>query len=261
LRKLANLETQVGETNNAVKTNLEIITLLEKRKDQDRAELVRQLITLASAEASAGNLSQAKKYQQRAADLNFVGADPAATNLSIVDLADHYARKGALKEARAALLQAARRQSDLNTSDHTVSTRELVRACEKQNNFSEAKVFFEDAIAFEQNRDAQSVVLNLYRLDFADLLLRESGSSSGSSQKARLIKQSEDLFQTAADGLIAAQGQNSRALGAGVQRRAFQLTLNGFKDQGETLLDKYRVAASNSGGATLSVDTNVGAPP
>ncbi len=263
LRKLAELETKVGENENAAKTNVEIVALLDKRKGQDQTELVRQLIALASAEASADKMTVARKYQQRAADLNFATADPPTTNLSIVSLANQYARKGALKDAHTTLLQAAKRHLDRSTSAqvHAVSTSELVRSCEKQNNFSEANGFFEDAIEFEQNRDAHSVVVNMYRLDFADLLLKEYSATSGSSQRERLLKRSDEVFQTAADGLIAAQGQNSRDLGTGVQRRAFQLTLNGLKEQGEALLEKYKAAVSNSAGVTLPIDTNVGNPP
>ncbi|MBI2809323.1 MAG: energy transducer TonB [Candidatus Melainabacteria bacterium] len=262
LRKLAELQTKVGENDNAAKTNVEIVALLDKRKGSDQTELVRQLIALATAEAAADKMSMARKYQQRAADLNFATADPVTTNLSIINLANQYARKGAVKDAHITLLQAAKRHLDssTNTQEHGVSTGELVRACEKQNNFSEAKGFFEDVIDFEQSRDAHSVVVNLYRMDFADLLLREYSSSSGSSQRERLLKHSDEVFQTAADGLIAVQGQNSRNLGAGVQRRAFQLTLSDLKDQGEALLEKYKAAVSNSAAVSIPVDSNVGIP-
>ncbi|CAN5619684.1 hypothetical protein BH10CYA1_BH10CYA1_57260 [soil metagenome] len=262
LRKLAELETKVGESDNAVKTHIEIVALLDKKKVPLQTELVRQLIALAFAEASANKLSMARKFQQRAADLKFASLDPATTNLGIVNLANQYARKGALKDARNTLLQAAKLHLGPGTTVHEqiVSTRELVRACEKQNSFSEANGFFEDVIEFEQNQDGHSALVNLYRLDFADLLLKEYHSISGSSPKARLLKQSDDVFQTAAEGLIAAQGQNSRDLGSGVERRAFQLTLNGLKDQGDALLEKYKAAASNSAAVTI-IDTNVGEPP
>lgn len=261
LRKLAELESKAGETESAVKTNSEILALLDKEKNVDRGELVRQLLALANAEASASKVSLAKKYQQRAAGLNFVAVDEALVNRSLVNLANQYARQGALREARATLFQVAKRQLDQSRDSQVVSTRELVRACEKQKNFSEAIGFFEDVIDNEKTQNASSVLVDLYRLDFADLLLVEYGSTVNSSEKDRLFKQSDLVFQKAADGLIAAQGQNSRSLGTGVQRRAFQLALNGFREQSDALLEKYRGPASNAGGVVVPIDTNVGSPP
>lgn len=166
-----------------------------------------------------------------------------------------------MREARATLFQVAKRQLDQSRDSQVVSTRELVRACEKQKNFSEAIGFFEDVIDNEKTQNASSVLVDLYRLDFADLLLVEYGSTVNSSEKDRLFKQSDLVFQKAADGLIAAQGQNSRSLGTGVQRRAFQLALNGFREQSDALLEKYRGPASNAGGVVVPIDTNVGSPP
>jgi len=259
-RKLAELESKAGENENAAKTNLEIVNLLEKRPDKDHAELVRQLISLAHAEASAGKLTLAKKHQQRAAEMNFTSNDPATTTFSLIDLANVYARQGALKDASSTLLEAVKQPKSGTNSDRTVSARELVRVCEARNNLAVAREYFESAINFEKSRDANSVVLNLYRVDLSDLLLKEYSASTDSSQKANLLKQSDNAFQAAADGLISAQGASSRSLGAAVQRRAFLLTLNGLKDEGETLLEKYKTAAANSGGASLTMDTNVGTP-
>ncbi len=252
MHKLAELETKNGEHENAVKTNLELLALLENKKDPDHTELVRQYVAVAIAEASANKVSLAKKYQQRAADFSYATADPTATNLSLVNLSNQYARQGALKDARVTLLQVARRLYDQGIVQRTVSTRELVQACEKQNNFSEANGFFEDAIAFEQNRETNSVIVNLYRLDLADLLLKEYGLTSGSTQKERLLKQSDAVFDKAADSLIEAQGPNSTALGTGIYRRAFQLNLIGLKEKGDALIEKYQGAAGHSGSVSIT---------
>ncbi|MBS1956355.1 MAG: energy transducer TonB [Cyanobacteria bacterium SZAS-4] len=260
LRKLAELETREGERENAVKTNLEILALMDSKKS-DQTELVGQLVKTASAAASANKLSLAKKYQQRAADSNFLSAVPIATHLGLVNLANQYARLGALRDARNLLLQVAKKQHDLGLVERTVSTRELVQGCAKQNNFSEANSFFEDIISFEQEREISSVILNLYRLDYADLLLSEFDAKAGQAQKEHLLERSEELFQKAADGLIAAQGQNSKSLGAGVQRRAFHLAVDGLKGQSDALIEKYRGPVSNSEGVSLPIDTNVGIPP
>lgn len=252
MHKLAELETKSGEKENAVKTNLELLALLESKKDPDHTELVRQYVAVAIAEASANKLSLAKKYQQRAADFSYATADPAATNLSLVNLSNQYARHGALKDARATLLLVARRLYDLGIVQRTVSTREIVQACEKQHNFSEAKGFFEDAIAFEQNREKNPLLVNLYRLDLADLLLKEYALTAGSTEKERLLKQSDAVFNKAADGLIEAQGPNSTALGTGIYRRAFQLTLVGLKQQGDALIEKYQGAVGHSGSVSIT---------
>lgn len=259
LRKLAELEIKDGELENTVKTNLEIVALLENKKDPDHTQLVSQYVAMAIAEASANRLSLARRYQQRASDLSYATAEPNSMNESLSNLSNLYARHGALKDARLTLLQVSKRLVDLGIASRTVSTRELQQACEKQRNFSEAEGFFEDAIGFAQNREKNSVIVNLYRIDLADLLLKEYGLASGTAQKERLLKQSDVVFDQAADGLVQTQGPDSSTLGTAVHRRAFQLALSGLNDKGEALMEKYRGAASHSAGVTIT-DVDVPIP-
>jgi TonB family protein len=260
LRKLAEFETKSGQNDKSAKTNLEIVNLLERQHEKDSPELVRQLLSLAIAEASAGKVTLARKYQQRASDLEFVSKNPTLMIFSLTNLGDIYAKQGALKEASNTYLQATKQKKDPAHPQNIISAHELVRACEARNNFAVAREFFESAIKFEEQEHATALIPSLYRLELSELLLKEYSAAADRLLRNDLLKQSDDVFKMAADGLISVQGEASSELGTAVQRRALLLTIDGLKEHADNLLEQYKTAAANPSLGSLTLDNNMGSP-
>lgn len=260
LRKQADLENKLSDTAGATKTNLAIVTILEKNKDVNKADLVRQLLALARAEATENKITAARKHERQAAQLKFESADSASTSVRLSELSDAYAARGELRDASNSLLDAVKLPKSLPALKHTISARKFVQACAKHKQMSLAKDFLKSAIAIEKSKNTDSAKCNMYRFEFANMLLEESVACKTPSSRDSLLKESEQVFIVAADDISKTQGADAKALGQEVQRRAFLLTLNDMKDSAEALLDKYKAAALNAGGGTLTLDTNVGTP-
>ncbi|MBS2003085.1 MAG: TonB family protein [Cyanobacteria bacterium SZAS LIN-5] len=262
LRQQAVLQNKMGDTRGATKSNLELLALLEQQKIVSKSELVNQLLELARAEAASNDTVQARRHEKRAAQLGFESVDTVVTRRSLVELSKSYAAGGALKEASDALLEAVKLPQSASSAPQHVSTSELVRACEKAQQFAIAGEFFKGAIEFEKAQVRQSTtVLNLYRMEYSNLLLTEAFSGRSEQTKDSLLKQSEQLFTEAADDLIHNEGPDSKTLGGEVRRRAFVFSLNNMSEQSENLMERYKTAVANAAGGTLKIDVNVGAPP
>ncbi|HEY9682189.1 MAG TPA: energy transducer TonB [Drouetiella sp.] len=260
LRKQADLESKLNDTASATRTNLSIVSLLEKNKTPNKPELVKQLLLLARAEANDNKIAAARKHERQAAELNFAATDAVAISLSLAELSKAYAARGALRYASDALLEAVRVPVPQSSNKHGLSARNLVHACAEYKQMAVAKDFLKDAIEFEKVNHPDSTMCNLYRFEFAAILFEESVAIKKAALSESLWKESEQVFAEAADDLTKSQGVDSKFLGQEVQRRAFVLNLNNMKDRADALLEKYKAAAANAGGGSLTLDTNVGTP-
>lgn len=261
LRQQAALQDKLGDTRGATRTNLELLGLIEKQKVVNKSELVSQLLELARAEAASNDLALARRHEKRASQLGFQSVDPVVTRRRLVELSKTYAAIGALSDAGSALLEAVKLPQNASSLPQAVSMREFIRACQEAKQFSAARSFFDSAIEFEKEQGGQSTVLNLYRIEYANLLLAEASQSNSEQTKGSLLKQSEQLFTEAAEDLVRSEGADSNILGGEVRRRAFVFSLNNMADQGDLLLDRYKTAVAKARGGTLKMDVNVGSPP
>lgn len=264
LRKEAEIEQKSNDLESAAKTNLQIVNLIERQKNYLKTDLVTQLLALAKSEVEINKVELARKHEKRAADLNFESTDSASTATALTELSKAYSEKGDLRDAEKTLLEAVKLPSLLTSSPRakgkpSIYTRAFVNACKEHKQLALAKEFFQGAIEFEKTKNAHSASLNDFRLEYAELLLDDAFTNS--TPQESLLNQSAQLFDEAAADLQTSEGNDSTTLGQAVQRRAFLLELNGKKELAEGLIEKYKAAASNSGGGNLTMDVNVGKDP